>query len=151
MAAEDIGLADPQALRMALDAKEALSFLGQPEGELALAEAVIYLATAPKSNSVARALKASRRAARDLMDEPVPLQIRNAPTRLARELGHGRGYHYPHDHPNSFVAQDYLPPAAADLRLYEPGEVGAERETKKRWAWWRKLRARSREGQSREE
>jgi len=151
MAAEDIGLADPLALRLALDAKEAVRFLGQPEGELALTEAVIYLATAPKSNSVVKALKAARKAGREHMDEPVPLRIRNAPTRLARELGHGKGYRYPHDYPNAFVAQGYLPESLEGLTLYAPREVGAERETKKRWAWWRKLRERSREGQSREE
>ena len=145
MAAEDIGLADPLALRLALDAKEAVRFLGQPEGELALTEAVIYLATAPKSNSVVKALKAARKAGREHMDEPVPLRIRNAPTRLARELGHGKGYRYPHDYPNAFVAQGYLPESLEGLTLYAPHEVGAERETKKRWAWWRKLRERSRE------
>ena len=140
MAAEDIGLADPQALRIALDAKEAVSFLGQPEGELPLAQAVIYLATAAKSNSTAIALRAARTAARAHMDEPVPLQIRNAPTRLARELGHGRGYLYPHDHPNAFVAQAYLPEALRDVRLYEPKAVGDERTTARRVAWWRNLR-----------
>ena len=140
MAAEDVGLADPRALRLALDAKDAVSFLGQPECELALAEAVIYLATAPKSNSSAVALRAARAAAREHMDEPVPLQIRNAPTRLARELGHGRGYQYPHDHPHAFVPQAYLPEALEGVRLYEPKEVGDERETSKRLLWWRKLR-----------
>jgi putative ATPase len=142
MAAEDIGLADPRALALALDAKDAVHFLGQPEGELALAEAVLYLATAPKSNSVVRALKAARRAAREHADLPVPLHIRNAPTRLARELGHGRGYRYPHDHPHAFVAQTYLPEGLEDLSLYEPREIGEERETRRRWAWWRKLRGR---------
>ena len=140
MAAEDIGLADPLALRTALDAKEAVRFLGQPEGELALTQAVIHLATAPKSNSVVQALHAARAAGRAHLELPVPLHLRNAPTRLARELGHGAGYAYPHDHPHAFVPQAYLPEALADLELYQPKEVGAERETKKRWAWWRKLR-----------
>jgi putative ATPase len=142
MAAEDIGLADPSALHMALDAKEAVHFLGQPEGELALTQAVIHLANAPKSNSVVKALKAARTAARANMDMRVPLHIRNAPTRLARELGHGKGYAYPHDHPNAFVPQAYLPEGVAGLELYAPKEVGEERETKKRWAWWRRLRGR---------
>jgi putative ATPase len=142
MAAEDIGLADPRALRLALDAREAVSFLGQPECELAMTEAVVYLATAPKSNSVAKALQAARGAAREHMDLPVPLHLRNAPTRLARDLGHGEGYRYPHDHEHAFVAQAYLPEAIEGARLYEPHEVGDERETARRLAWWRKLRAR---------
>jgi putative ATPase len=142
MAAEDVGLADPRALRLALDAKEALQFLGQPEGELALTEAVIYLATAPKSNSVVLSLGAAREAAREHADEPVPLVIRNAPTRLAREAGHGAGYRYPHDFEHAFVAQAYLPEALARLVLYEPHEVGEERETAKRLAWWRRLKER---------
>jgi putative ATPase len=142
MAAEDVGLADPRALRLALDAKEALQFLGQPEGELALTEAVIYLATAPKSNSVVLSLGAAREAAREHADEPVPLVIRNAPTRLAREAGHGAGYRYPHDFEHAFVAQAYLPVALARLVLYEPHEVGEERETAKRLAWWRRLKER---------
>ena len=142
MAAEDVGLADPRALRVALDAVAAVQFLGQPEGELALAEAVIYLATAPKSNSSALALKAARAAAREHADLPVPLHLRNAPTRVARELGHGEGYRYPHDHPHAFVAQPYLPPALSDLTLYAPHEVGEEREIARRLAWWRKLRDR---------
>ena len=140
MAAEDVGLADPRALRVALDAVQAIQFLGQPEGELALTEAVIYLATAPKSNSAAKALKAARKAAEAHADEPVPLHIRNAPTRVARELGHGKGYEYPHDLPNAFSTQAYLPDGLAALTLYGPHEVGEEREVAKRLAWWRKLR-----------
>jgi putative ATPase len=143
MAAEDIGLADPRALTLALDAVRAIQFLGQPEGELPLTEAVIYLATAPKSNSSALALKAARAAAGEHMEAPVPLPIRNAPTRLAREAGHGRDYKYPHDHPNHFVAQDYLPEALQGLELYEPGSLGDEKETERRLAWWRKLRDRA--------
>jgi len=143
MAAEDIGLADPRALRLALDAKEALSFLGQPEGELALAEAVIYLATAPKSDSVVKALKGAKQLAREHADLPVPIHLRNAPTRLARDLGHGAGYRYPHDFPNSFVAQAYLPKELQGRSLFHAKEVGEEREVAKRVAWWRKLRSRS--------
>ncbi|MDJ0520674.1 MAG: replication-associated recombination protein A [Planctomycetota bacterium] len=142
MAAEDVGLADPGALRIALDAQQAIQFLGQPEGELPLTEAVVYLATAPKSNSVVRALGAARKTAAAHMELPVPIHIRNAPTRLARELGHGKAYRYPHDHPHAFVEQAYVPEELADVQLYEPGDVGEERETKKRWAWWRRLRER---------
>ncbi len=140
VAAEDIGLADPLALRLALDAQQAISFLGQPEGELPLSEAVIYLATAPKSNSAALALKAARKSAAEHMDLPVPIHIRNAPTRLAKNLGHGKDYRYPHDFPQSFVEQSYLPDELEGRALYKPKDVGAERETRKRWAWWRKLR-----------
>ncbi len=142
VASEDIGLADPRALRLALDAQQAVSFLGRPEGELALTQAVIYLACAPKSNSVVKALGAARQAAREHVAAPVPLAIRNAPTKLARQLGHGKGYRYPHDAPQAFVVQAYLPEDLAGLALYEPAEVGEEREVKKRWAWWQKLRRR---------
>jgi len=143
VASEDIGLADPLALRLALDAQQAVSFLGRPEGELALTQAVIYLACAPKSNSVVKALGAARAAAKQHEALPVPLPIRNAPTKLARDLGHGATYRYPHDYPQAFVPQAYLPDALADLTLYDPAEVGEEREVKKRWAWWRKLRRRA--------
>ena len=147
-ASEDIGLADPAALRLALDAREAVSVMGRPEGELAMAQACIYLATAPKSNTVVRALKAARAAAKDHVHVPVPLPLRNAPTGLARSLGHGKGYRYPHDHPHAFVDQAYLPPELEGLELVTPTEVGDEREIVKRWAWWRRLRARARGGES---
>jgi len=142
MSSEDIGLADPRALRIALDAKEAVAFLGLPEGGLALTQAVIYLATAPKSNSVDASMNAAKQAAREHVEHPVPIHIRNAPTRLAKSLGHGKGYRFPHDYEHAFVAQAYLPESLADLSLYAPNEVGEERETAKRWAWWRKLRSR---------
>ena len=144
-ASEDIGLADPGALRIALDAWDAVRVLGRPEGELAMAQACLYLATAPKSNTVVKALKAARQAAKAHADLPVPIHIRNAPTSLARTLGHGKGYRYPHDHPNAFVDQAYLPPELADLELVVPKEIGEERETAKRWAWWRRLRERARD------
>ena len=140
MAAEDIGLADPAALRMALDAKEAISFLGQPEGELPLVQAVIHLATAPKSNSVAKSLSTARAAARERPDEAVPIHLRNAPTSLAKSQGHGADYRYPHDDPRGFSEQRYAPEALRDARLYEPKEIGEERETAKRLAYWRRLR-----------
>ncbi len=142
MASEDVGLADPGALATAVHALAALEFLGQPEGELALTQAVIHLATAPKSNSVVRALGAARDLARRHPDLPVPLHLRNAPTALARAEGHGAGYRYPHDHPHAVVAQDYLPPALLGQRIYEPHEVGAEREVARRHAWWQRQRAR---------
>jgi putative ATPase len=139
MASEDVGLADPAALRVALDALAAHEFLGQPEGELALTHACIYLATAPKSNSVVLALGAAHEAAKAQPAAPVPLHLRNAPTGLARRLGHGKGYRYPHDFPNAFVAQRYRPDGVRD-ELYAPKEVGDEREVARRWAWWKRLR-----------
>jgi putative ATPase len=140
MAAEDIGLADPRALRLALDAKDAVQFLGVPEGELALAEVVIYLATAPKSNSVVRALKRAKQLAADTAREPVPLHIRNAPTAFAKGAGHGAGYRYPHDFEHGVVSQAYLPESLAGTQLYAPKAVGEERETEKRYLWWRRQR-----------
>jgi len=142
-ASEDVGLADPLALRLALDAWEAVSYLGRPEGELAMAHACIYLASAPKSNTVVKALNAAREAARAHPDLPVPIHIRNAPTSLARSLGHGKAYRYPHDYPNAFVDQTYLPPEMEGLDLVAPRETGAEREVVKRLAWWRRLRSRA--------
>jgi putative ATPase len=140
MACEDVGLADLHAARVALDAKDAVQFLGMPEGELALVRAIVYLAAAPKSNAVARALTAAREAAKVHADAPVPLHLRQAPTDFAASLGHGRGYEYPHDHPGAFVAQQYLPDAAVGTRIYVPVEVGDEREVARRVAWWRRLR-----------
>ncbi len=140
MAAEDIGLADPTALRMALDAKEAVRFLGQPDGELPLGQAVIHLATAPKSNSVAKSRSAAKAAAREWPDEAVPIHLRNAPTPLAKSQGHGTDYRYPHDDPRGFSEQRYAPEAVEGKRLYQPKEIGEERETAKRLAYWRRLR-----------
>jgi putative ATPase len=138
MTSEDIGLADPRALRLALDAADALERLGSPEGELALAHAVIYAALAPKSNSVVKALGAAREAAERHGDEPVPRHVRNAPTALAKELGHGQGYRLPHDDARAGAGQRYLPEALADLSLYRPTPIGDEREVEKRWRFWRK-------------
>jgi putative ATPase len=138
MASEDVGLADPGALATAVAALHAFEFLGPPEGELALTQAVIHLASAPKSNSVVVALGAAREAARKHPALGVPVHLRNAPTGFARSLGHGAGYRYPHEDALGFVAQAYLPPEIADLTLYRPKELGQERETAKRTAWWRK-------------
>ncbi len=137
MAAEDIGLADPQALLIAVAAREAYQHLGPPEGYLPLAEMTIYLATAPKSNSVVRALGAALDLAKETPAEPVPLHLRNAPTPLMKGLGYGKEYRYAHDYPGHFVAQDYLPEQIRDRRLYEPGALGFEKKVAERLAWWR--------------
>ena len=133
MAAEDVGLADPLALRVALAAKEAYEFLGSPEGELALAEATLYLALAPKSNRVYRAFEEARRAARAHPAAPVPLHLRNAPTGLMKALGYGKGYAYYHDDPEGSFAQAYLPEGLEELSFYEPGDEGWEKKAKARW------------------
>lgn len=143
MATEDIGLADPRALSVALAAADAFERLGSPEGELAIAEAVVYLSTAPKSNAVYTAWKAAREAAARTPSEPVPLHLRNAPTALMKELGYGDGYQYAFNAPDAYIAQDYLPAAVADLVLYEPGPFGYERDIAKRLAWWAERRARA--------
>jgi putative ATPase len=141
-AAEDVGLADPQALRLAIAARDAYHFLGSPEGELALAEAAVYLATAPKSNRVYEAWGAALRAARETPAEPVPLHIRNAPTGLMKELGYGEGYQYAHAVPEAYIPQEYLPERLQGTSFYEPGPFGFEREVAKRLAWWAELRSR---------
>jgi putative ATPase len=139
-AAEDVGLADPRALQLALAAKDALHFLGQPEGELALAQAVLYVATAPKSNRAYTAWTEAMEAAREHPAEGVPLHIRNAPTRLMKELGYGDGYDYAHAYPEGYSAQRYLPDALAGKVFYEPTEFGFEKELAKRMAWWQELK-----------
>jgi putative ATPase len=144
-ASEDVGLADPQALRVALTARDAYHTLGSPEGELALAEAAVYLATAPKSNRVYVAWGAALEAAREYPAEGVPLHIRNAPTGLMKELGYGKGYQYAHDVPEAYLPQRYLPDALEGSTFYEPGTFGFERDIAKRMAWWRDLRERARE------
>jgi putative ATPase len=126
MASEDVGLADPGALGRTLEAREAFRFLGSPEGELALAQAVVDLATAPKSNRVYTAWKAALAAARETPAAPVPLHIRNAPTGLMKELGYGKGYAYDPDQEGGVAAQHYLPEAVAGRRFYDPGSRGDE-------------------------
>ena len=147
-AAEDVGLADPRALTVALAAKETLHFLGQPEGELALAEAVLYIATAPKSNRVYEAWGAALEAAREYPAEGVPLHIRNAPTGLMKELGYGKGYSYAHGAAEGYTAQEYLPEALRGNRFYEPTDFGFEREVAKRIAWWQELKRRAAGGEA---
>ncbi|MGQ0538366.1 MAG: replication-associated recombination protein A [Gemmatimonadaceae bacterium] len=141
-ATEDVGLADPQALTLAIAARDAYHALGSPEGELALAEAAVYLATAPKSNRVHEAWTSALQLARENPAEPVPLHIRNAPTPLMKELGYGKGYEYAHAVPEAYVPQDYLPDALRETALYEPGQFGFEKEIAKRLAWWAELRRR---------
>jgi putative ATPase len=144
-AAEDVGLADPDALRLAIAARDAYHFLGSPEGELALAEAAVYLATAPKSNRVYEAWNEAMRLARESPAEAVPLHIRNAPTKLMKELGYGDGYQYAHAVPEAYIPQEYLPERLRGTVLYEPGPFGFERDIAKRLAWWMELRERAAE------
>jgi len=136
IAAEDIGLADPRALQVTLLAKEAYHFLGTPEGELALVEAVIYLATAPKSNRVYQAWSRAQQAAREHPAEPVPKHIRNAPTRLMKGLGYGEGYRYDHAEEGHAAGQEYLPEALHGAQWYEPTDQGFEKTIAERISWW---------------
>ncbi len=140
MAVEDIGLADPQALVHARAAAEAYEQLGSPEGELALANAVIYLATAPKSNAAYVAYKAAVRVAKDAGSLMPPKAILNAPTKFMKGEGYGAGYDYDHDAPHAFSGQDYWPEALGRQQFYDPPERGFEREIRKRLEFWEKLR-----------
>lgn len=140
-AVEDIGLADPQAVHQALAAKDVYDFLGSPEGELALAQAVIYLATAPKSNAAYMAFGAAKRAAGETGSLMPPAHILNAPTKLMKELGYGKGYNYDHDAEDGFSGQNYFPEGMARREFYAPPERGFEREIRKRLDYWAKLRA----------
>jgi putative ATPase len=143
MAAEDIGLSDPNALQLAVAARDAYHMLGPPEGYLPLSEMLIYLATAPKSNSSYRALAAAMEAARETPGEPVPMHIRNAPTRLMKELGYHEGYQYAHSVPEAYIPQEYLPDKIRGTRFYEPGPFGFEKDIARRMAWWQQLRSAS--------
>jgi putative ATPase len=144
MAAEDIGLADPAALQIAVAARDAFHMLGPPEGYLPLAEMTIYLATAPKSNSTKRALDAAMQAAQETPAAPVPLHIRNAPTALMKELGYHKGYRYAHDSRDAYLPQEYLPDELAGRTLYTPGSFGYEKRIAERIEWWGKLKDRER-------
>ncbi len=141
MASEDVGLADPQALPLAVAARDAVHFLGMPEGALALAELAVYLALAPKSNSVGAAYGAARAAVEERGSLPVPLHLRNAPTPLLEGLGHGAGYVYAHDVPDGVTGQEMLPAGLEGRRFYEPRDRGFEREMIRRLRWWRERRA----------
>jgi putative ATPase len=140
MAMEDVGLADPQALVVALAAKDAYDFLGSPEGELALAEATVYLATAPKSNAIYTAFGAATRVAKEGGSAVPPKTILNAPTKLMKAEGYGADYRYDHDAPDAFSGQEYFPEAIGRRTFYDPPERGFEREIRKRLDYWAKLR-----------
>lgn len=140
MASEDIGLADPQALSVTIAAKDSYDFLGSPEGELALAQACIYLATAPKSNGVYTAYKSAMRTAKTAGSLLPPKHILNAPTKLMKSEGYSEGYQYDHDTPAGFSGQDYFPTELGRKEFYDPPERGYEREIRKRLAYWDKLR-----------
>jgi len=140
MAVEDIGLADPQALVIANAAKDAYDFLGSPEGELAIAEAVLYVATAPKSNAAYVAFGEAMRTAKEAGSLLPPKHILNAPTKLMQNEGYGAGYQYDHDAPEAFSGQDYFPEQLGRRTFYDPPERGYEREVRKRLEYWAKLR-----------
>jgi len=138
-ASEDVGLADPQALVQATAAQQAVHFIGMPEGNLALAQAVVYLATAPKSNSLYKAYSKVQGDVEKTHNYPVPLHLRNPETRLMREIGYGKGYEYAHDFPGHFVRQQNLPDEIKGRRYYEPSDQGFEQEIEKRLkSWWKK-------------
>ena len=139
-AVEDIGLADPNALLQSMAAKDAYEFIGSPEGELALAQSVIYLATAPKSNAAYRALSAATREARETGSLMPPKHILNAPTGLMKDLGYGDGYQYDHDAEDGFSGQNYFPEDMPRQAFYQPAERGFERDIRKRLEYWHKLR-----------
>ena len=142
IATEDVGLADPAALNLAVSAWQSYHFLGSPEGELALAEATVYLATAPKSNRAYRAWKAALDAAGVTGSAPVPLHLRNAPTKEMKEWGYGEGYRYDPDEADGVSSQDFLPESIRSERFYEPGPFGFERDVRKRMEWWAARRER---------
>ncbi len=139
-ASEDVGNADPQALALTVAAKDAVHFIGMPEGNTALAQAVLYLATAPKSNAVYSAYGAAAEAATTDFAAPVPLHIRNAPTKLMKELNYGKGYQYAHDEKDGVANMDCLPDNLKGREFYKPTEYGFEREVKKRLEWWKSKR-----------
>lgn len=137
LASEDVGLADPSALSIAVATQQAVHFIGMPEGRIPLAEATVYLATSPKSNSAYAALNKVMEDVRDTRHQPVPLHLRNAVTSLMRKMGYGKGYKYAHDYEDHFVSQDFLPPSLKGRRYYEPTEEGAEKEIGERVRrWW---------------
>jgi putative ATPase len=139
-ASEDIGNADPQALAISVAAKDAVHFIGMPEGNTALAQCVLYLATAPKSNAVYMAYNEAADAAKTDFAAPVPLHIRNAPTKLMKQLDYGKGYKYAHDEPDAIANMDCLPENLKGREFYKPTEFGFEKEITKRLAWWKSKR-----------
>ncbi|MDY6954126.1 MAG: replication-associated recombination protein A, partial [Thermodesulfobacteriota bacterium] len=141
-ASEDIGNADPRALSVTVSAMQAFQFVGLPEGDLALAQAAVYLATAPKSNAVYAAMGRANRAISETGTLPVPLHIRNAPTKMMGDLGYGKGYKYAHKFPDAHVPQDYLPEQLRSRDFYLPSDRGYEKTIKERLTTWRRLRQR---------
>jgi putative ATPase len=140
-AAEDVGNADPRALQVAVAAQQAVHVIGLPEGRIPLAQAVTYLATAPKSNASYLAIDAALAEVRNSGALPVPLHIRNAPTRLMKELGYHKGYQYAHDRPDAVVTQTHLPEQLRGREFYRPKESGYEKSICERLAYWATLRA----------
>ncbi len=138
-ASEDIGNADPRALQMALNARESYDFLGSPEGDLAIAQATVYLATAPKSNAVYTAYKQALQDVEEQPNLPVPIHIRNAPTQLMQDLNYGKGYQYAHDDPNAYIAQEYLPDNLKGREYYHPTNRGYEKHIGDLMNWWANL------------
>ncbi len=147
-AAEDIGNADPNAMTVALNAMEAYRFLGSPEGDLALSQAALYLATAPKSNRIYTAHKDAARVVKKTGPLPVPLHIRNAPTKLMKGLGYGKDYRYAHDYKDGYTIQDYLPSKLENRRFYHPTDRGYEKIIKQRLDGWRRIKARQRKNKA---
>jgi putative ATPase len=139
-AMEDIGLADPQALVQCLAAKDAYDFLGSPEGELAIVQACLYLATAPKSNAAYMAQKSAWRSAKETGSLMPPAHILNAPTRLMKDIGYGKGYAYDHDADHGFSGQDYWPEEMEPQTFYQPADRGLEAKIRERIAYWNELR-----------
>ncbi len=139
-ASEDVGNADPNALNVAINALHAFEFVGPPEGFLAIAQATLYIATCPKSNSVYKATKKVKKEIKDTGSLPVPLHLRNAVTDLMKKMGYGKDYKYPHDYDYHFIPQEYFPEGVKNKKFYEPGDLGFEKEIKKRMKWWEKLK-----------
>ncbi len=146
-ASEDIGLADPQALVQTLAAKDTVDFLGFPEGDVALAQAVVYLATAPKSNSLYVAMSQAKHDVREKPNEPVPLHICNAPTKMMKNFGYGAGYAYDHQTPEHYSGQTFFPDGMGEPVYYQPGQFGFEKEIAKRLEYWKKLKERLHSGE----
>jgi putative ATPase len=143
MAIEDVGLADPRALEQAMAAQQAVHFLGIPEGDLALAQAAIYLAVAPKSDASYRALGRVMRDVEETVAEPVPMQLRNAPTRAMKEWGYGEGYQHAHDFEDALTDMECLPPSLAGRRYYRPSDRGLEKRIAERLEEIRRARKRT--------
>jgi putative ATPase len=139
-ASEDIGMADPQALVVAMAAQQAVHFIGVPEGNLALAEATVYLATAPKSNSLYSAYSSIQHEVKNGKNDPVPLHLRNAVTKLMKESGYGEGYKYAHNFPGHIVDQQHLPDSLKDKKFYFPGDLGYEKQVKDRLKAWETIK-----------